>query len=308
MYVAATLQNATGADAAVIVTATTATPVDPPRTPGPPVPAPPPGQPPVPPPSTRPPAANASELLERARQADPRRYQFAIDRGADIKATADGRSFFLAWYPEGTTEEQRPPTIVTLHGSESWAFDEFLLWYPHLLERGYGIVALQWWFGGGSGPEDYYQPQDLYRVLDLALDGEEIRTAGAMLHGFSRGSANSYGLVALDSESGRRYFALTVANAGGAAADFPINQDIARGRFGPQPFAGSHWVMYCGGQDPNPARDGCEGMRAARGFVSQFGGAIDALIEDPDGGHGGFHQRPGNIRYALDLFAARLRR
>ena len=146
------------------------------------------------------------ELLERARQANPARYQFAIDRGAEIHPTADGRSFYFAWYPEGTTEERRPPIVATLHGSASWAFDEFLLWYPHLIERGYGIVALQWWFGGGDGAADYYQPQEIYRALDVAFDREEVRAGTVMLHGFSRGSANSYGVIALDVASRQSLF------------------------------------------------------------------------------------------------------
>ena len=47
-----------------------------------------------------PPGAQA--LLERARQANPTRYQFALDRGARIAATTDGRSFVLSWFPAAT--------------------------------------------------------------------------------------------------------------------------------------------------------------------------------------------------------------
>src|SRR5512140_2984488 len=64
------------------------------------------------------------DLLERARQANPQRYQFALDRGATLSATSDGRSFSLAWFPESAPRESTP-VIVTLHGSSSWAFDEF---------------------------------------------------------------------------------------------------------------------------------------------------------------------------------------
>jgi len=307
MYVAAALQNATGPEGSVIVSATTSyPPPDPPRTPGPP-PSPPPTEPPAPGPPPQAPARGWEELLERAKRATPARYTFAMDRGAEVKPTADGRSFFVVWYPEGTTEDARPPMIVTLGGHASWAFDDFAVWYPHLIERGYGLIALQWWFGGGETVADYYLPHEIYRALDGALEGEHVRPGTVLLHGFSRGATNTYGVVALDVDAGNRYFVLAIANAGTATADFPINQDIVRGRFGPQPLAETHWVMYCGELDANPSRDGCEGMRNARDWVSRYGGVVDALIEDPEGDHGGFHKRPSNTRYALDIFAARLR-
>lgn len=50
------------------------------------------------------------------------------------------------------------------------------------------------------------------------------------------------------------------------AQDFPPNVDIFNGKFGATPFKGVHWVMYCGSKDPNPDRDGCQAMQAARDF------------------------------------------
>ena len=68
----------------------------------------------------------AQALLDRARAANPARYQFAVDKGAQILATSDGRSFFVLWYPSNLQSTR--PLVVTLHGSSSWAFDEFFLW------------------------------------------------------------------------------------------------------------------------------------------------------------------------------------
>lgn len=165
MYVAAALQNTTGPDGSVIVSATTSYPSpDPPRTPGPP-PSPPPTEPPVPGPPPQTPARGWEELLERAKRATPARFSFAIDHGAEVKPTDDGRSFVVVWYPAGTTEDGRPPMIVTIGGHASWAFDDFAVWYPHLVERGYGLIALQWWFGGGETVADYYLPHEIYRAI-----------------------------------------------------------------------------------------------------------------------------------------------
>ena len=89
-----------------------------------------------------------------------------------------------------------------------------------------------------------------------------IRSLGkVLLHGFSRGSANVYGVTALDRHRGGKYFLVTIANAGKAGTDFPINREIGQGRFGPNPFQNSHWILYGGGRDPHPERDGIPGMR-----------------------------------------------
>jgi len=66
-------------------------------------------------------------LLDRARAANPQRFQFAVDHGAQFGATADGRSFYLLWSPPDTAAGQRT-WIVSYHGSASWALDEFFLW------------------------------------------------------------------------------------------------------------------------------------------------------------------------------------
>ena len=116
--------------------------------------------------SSLPPSAQA--LLERARQANPTRYQFAIDRGAKISATADGRSFLLSWFPSSTGKNGRT-MIVTLHGSSSWAFDEFYLWHEVAARHGHGIIALQWWLANDSAPNDYYGPEEVHQHLVPAV-------------------------------------------------------------------------------------------------------------------------------------------
>jgi hypothetical protein len=69
------------------------------------------------------------------------------------------------------------------------------------------------------------------------------------------------------------------------------------------PFGGSKWVMYCGANDPSPDQSGCPAMQRSRDWVKQHGGTVVQLIEDPTGGHDGFHQNPANVELALDLIA-----
>lgn len=247
-------------------------------------------------------------LLQQAQTASPERYQYAVDQGAQILPTTDGKSFYVLWLPEGSELSNPPPMIVTLHGHDSWAFDEFFLWHSYAAERGYGIIALQWWFGGGETNSDYYQPREIYNVFDTALREQKIKAGTVLFHGFSRGSANSYGVTALDRDSKNNYFALTISNSGKAESDFPINGEIAQGKFGAKPFANTHWVMVCGMKDPFPDLTGCPAMRETRDWVNQYGGTVDLLIEDPNGDHGAFHRNPDNVNAALDIFSQLLGR
>lgn len=250
--------------------------------------------------------SEGERLLEKARLASGPRYDYAVLNGAEIRATDDGRSFYVFWRSRAESTTIPPPVIVTLHGHASWAFDEFYLWHPHASERGYAILALQWWFGKGEKLEDYYLPNEVYRTVAPLLDRLGLGRGRALLHGFSRGSANIYAVVAVDTWRQSRYFGLTIANAGKPGLDFPANVDIERGMYGPHPFEGTHWVTVCGMLDPNPGRDGCPGMDEAARWVSGLGGVIDLRIEDPAGDHGAFHRNPANVRAALDAFATRL--
>lgn len=244
--------------------------------------------------------ANGSALLEKAKEANPQRYLYAVQQGASIELTPDGRSFYLLWYPRGGGARSTR-MIVTLHGSSSWAFDEFYAWHSYANERGYAILALQWWFGAGENYSDYYTPEELHSTLQSVLEEKKVQPGSAILHGFSRGSANSYGVTYLDRKAGRGFFRFTIANAGGAMPDFPINAQITEDLSVRAPFEGTRWVMFCGGQDPKPERTGCPAMRRSEQWVSNLGGEVLRFIEDPEGGHSSFRQNAENTRAALDV-------
>jgi hypothetical protein len=241
-------------------------------------------------------------LLAQAKAASAERYQFAVEQGAQIVPAADGKSFYVLWLPKGFATASRRVIIVTLHGHASWAFDELFLWHPFAAPRGYAILALQWWFGEGERFQDYYSPYEMYPIIERVLREQKIARGDAILHGFSRGSANSYAVTALDSST-NKYFGLTIANAGGVGLDFPSNVEIERGKFGARPFAGTQWLLFCGGRDPNPDRDGCPGMTKARAWIEKYGGTVALFLQDPEGDHGAFHRNPANVNTALDLFA-----
>jgi hypothetical protein len=249
--------------------------------------------------------ADSSSLLNQAQLANSARYQFALANNAEIRATSDNKSFTLWWQP-GTGSPEG--VIVTLHGHGSYATDSFYMWQPYAQSKGYAMLALQWWFGSGDATADYYQPTEMYPIIAKLLTEKAVRPGTVLFEGFSRGSANSYAVTALDTASGNRFFGMTLSNAGGAMQDYPPNQQIVAGAYGALPFTGVKWIMYCGEKDPDPTINGCEGMKAAQSWVIQYGADFKLLIDDPNGDHGGFMTNSANVSTALAQFSPSVNR
>lgn len=246
--------------------------------------------------------ADSASLMAQAQLAKPSRYAYTTTQGAEIRATSDNRAFTVWWQP--TAGNAPNGVIVILHGHGSWAVDEFALWHPYAQTRGYAILALQWWFGAGETTADYYAPNDMYPLISRLLADKGVRTGTVLFVGYSRGSANSYAVAALDhSSTGQRYFGLVLSNAGGVAQDYPPNQAIVAGAFGPAPYAGLSWAMYCGELDPDPTMNGCPAMTAARDWVTRYGANVVLFIDDPTGDHGGFMTHSANVETALNTYA-----
>lgn len=250
--------------------------------------------------------AKVNFLLEKAKKHNPERYKFAFEKGAKVYPTADGNSFYLLWYPPNVKEDKT--LIVSMHGSLSYAFDDFYLWFEKAKKHGHGILALQWWFEGNPPPRDYYSPNESYRAIDLALKKEQLKPQKALFHGFSRASANSYYVVLFDRDSKNNYFLLNLANSGGASEGYPMYRDVTSGKFGQTPLAGTNWATFCGYLDKNPERDGCPAMRRTGRFIKKYGGEVKLAIEDEKGDHGLFHRNPQLVDKALDLFDEMLKK
>ena len=142
----------------------------------------------------------------------------------------------------------------------------------------------------------------MYPLIANLLKEKGVKPGTVLLHGYSRGSANSYAVTALDTSSGNRYINMTLSNSGGATSNYPPNQQIAAGTYGILPFSGIQWVMYCGELDPDPTINGCPAMTAAKSWVTQYGATVKLLIDDPSGGHGGFMLNSTNVNTALNQF------
>jgi hypothetical protein len=247
--------------------------------------------------------ADSASLLAQAQAADPTRYAFVVAKKAEIKATSDNKAFTMWWQPAGS----KPPAgvIVPLSGHDGWAHDGIYLWQPYAEKYGYAILSLQWWFGQGESTADYYTPEQMYPLITAMLAEKGAAPGKVFFNGFSRGSANSYAMAALDNAAtGKHWFGLVLSNAGGAAANYPPNQQIVAGAYGTQPFKGMQWAMYCGEKDPDPTLNGCPAMKSARDWVTGYGATVQIFIDDPNGDHGGFMLNAANVESALATYAA----
>jgi len=246
-------------------------------------------------------ASTGDSLIELAKQHDIKRYEFALNKGAKFINTSDGKSFYILWKPEGFDTMSTRPIVATIHGHASFATDEFFLWYEHCKKRNIAILALQWYFGGDERTSNYYQPNEMYPIFENVLRTENIKPGYCILHGFSRGSANSYGIAAYDRHSGNNYFGLIISNSGSAEDDYPVNREINNGNFGKMPYTGTHWLLYCGMKDDNIHSD-CNAMEKTSKWIESLGGKIELFIKDESGDHGGFHMNRQNTVKALDKF------
>ncbi|MFZ5477634.1 MAG: hypothetical protein ACOZNI_12730 [Myxococcota bacterium] len=242
------------------------------------------------------PAAGMSALVDKAKARAPEAVRFAAAKGVAPVPIESGRSFALSWSP-------RPgaPVLVSLHGHEGLAHEELKVWAPHAEARGFALFAPQWWVGAGDDTGDYLNPRELYRSIDQALTASGATRGRVALHGFSRGSAVTYAVAAMDGANAK-WFGFVVANAGGAAMDFPPTAEVDRGVHGVRPYAGQRWVLFCGGKDPDPEINGCPAMRRTKAWVTGKGAKVEALIEDPEGDHGAFMRRERNVEKALGMW------
>lgn len=220
----------------------------------------------------------------------------------EVFPTSDQQSFVVAWKAPGTKPKH---WIVSLHGSRGFATDDLAIWYPTLKNRDVGLLSLQWWIGTDDSTRSYYTPLQIYREIDIALQRLGVQPGMAMLHGFSRGSANSYAVAAIDAGRGRRYFSLVVASSGGVATNFPPTRAILTGAFGDRPLHGTRWITAAGASDPEPDRDGIPAMRRTAIWLEEQGATVIEHIEDPKEGHGALQRNAANARRVLDLFLNR---
>jgi hypothetical protein len=242
-------------------------------------------------------SSEAQTLYTAMFNADIMRGNYALTNGASFHSSPDSSSFYLQWFPNGSTQPDTLPLIVTCHGSDGKVFDEFYLWHPYAVANNCGIVAVQWYNPDSTvwGADHYLKDSVIYNTIDLALSTINYPSGKALFHGFSRGSARSYAINLYDQLSANDYFCTTISNSGSAEPAYPLYHDIDLGVYGPTPFLGRRWALYCGELDPNASLSGCIGMTNTFNWLTAKGANVEVFIQDPSGNHGGFHMNSANV-------------
>lgn len=244
-----------------------------------------------------------SLLIEEAKAAGPKRYQYAVDQGAEMRPTPDGRSFYILWFPEAIREESRRPLIVVLHGLKGWAFDGFHYWHPRVEGRDIGILALQWRFGQEDDSRSVYSAREAYEVIESVLKEEAIEHDTALLHGFGWASVKSYEMAFWDRRKANDYIILVLADSGRMPVDFPPQSEEPIDPYKSGCFHSVNWAILCREIGENPELDGCPAMRFSRDRVLGHGGLVELFIEDDSTAEEDLLLSPGSAGAVLDLFS-----
>jgi hypothetical protein len=226
--------------------------------------------------------------------------------------SSDTKTYFYYGAPAGQNNKATKRIIISLPGHGTTAEDGYKAWSSHMASLNGGTYALaefNWWRGTGEKKTDYYSPGDVVKQVRAFLNEQKYdQNDIVVLHGFSRGSANTYAVIANDQVDKASVFDAVISNAGKYQSDFPLFDDrTASEAQMTQYFEGIPWVLACGGTDPNPERDGCNGMKETETFLLSHKAKVLGTVTDPALGHGAFHMSSlGLPKQAIDLIEAAL--
>jgi hypothetical protein len=220
-------------------------------------------------------------------------------------ASADTKTYFIYGAPAGENNKSPRTIVVSLPGHGTTADDGYKAWKNHL-DGTYALAEFGWWRGTGEKKTDYYDPPSVVEQVRAFLTGQGYKSSDTIiLHGFSRGSANTYAVIAQDKLRGGPVFDAVISNAGKYQSDFPLASPELSDSKMTEVFGGMPWVLVCGGLDENPTRDGCPGMEETKTFLTKHGANVLALLTDPNKGHGAFHLSDLQLpKQALQLISA----
>ena len=207
--------------------------------------------------------------------------------------TSEGTHYIFYGEPTGQNNKAVKKIIFSLPGHGSTAEQDYDAWKSQLIINGnYALASVNWWDGKGETLQNYYSPKQVVKEIQYFLTQKNYKkTDLVILEGFSRGSANTYPVVAYDIASGQRVIDGVISASGKYQSDFAVTPELLNQNNG-QVFADVSWILVCGEKDPTPTLNGCEGMQETQTFLESKGAKVLALLKDPNGSHGSFHKSP----------------
>lgn len=223
-------------------------------------------------------------------------------------AASDGEHAFVYGAPAGDNNAEVRKLVISLPGHGSTAAQDYEAWRRHVEGGSWAVASVDWWDGGGETIENYLSPPEVVALVrdfltEQGYDSDDM----IVLEGFSRGSANTYAVMANDRLDGEPVFDAVISASGKYQDTFPLTATPLDPALEPTLYDGVPWVLACGWLDPEPDRDGCPGMHDTADWLGGHGADVLAVLEDPNAGHGAFHA--GNLGLpgeALSLIEAAL--
>lgn len=218
----------------------------------------------------------------------------------------DGKHHFYYGAPAGQNNVKPKKIIISLPGHGTTAeIDYTSAWQKHIENGSWALASVGWWDGSGEQTQDYMAPAEVVTQTKAFLQQQGYDSNDLIvLEGFSRGSANTYAVIANDRISGNPVFDAVISASGGYQSDFPLTDEASNNAVSNTIFSGVYWVLACGGKDDNPNRDGCPAMGTTKTFLIEHGATVLGLLEDPNLGHGAFHLSTMNLpEQALQLIS-----
>jgi len=214
--------------------------------------------------------------------------------GGGVKSV--GTKSYAVWFPSGWAASSTRRVIVGLHGTDGTAEEDWYFnWRDNTASHNWAYIGLTY-LNATTGvyddePAAYANLQTLIDEIKASCD---FGTPSMFLGGFSRGSAMTFGVAALDLKM-RRFFKAFSNNSGAWQLGSQPTQTLQaiQNQNQTTAFANGKFWLYCGERDPNTTM--CAQMMNARTFVTTYGGTVAELFDDPTGGHGGLASNPTAI-------------
>jgi len=215
--------------------------------------------------------------------------------------------YFIVWFPNGWEDVEHRTIIFSIHGTIGCAEAVFSDWYLMTQGRSYALVALQHYDPSAPPDEQYDEDYEIYdnlgTIIDLLHENCPVSGSRVFLHGFSKGSAMTFPIAVRDRASdGRKAFSAFISDSGAWPPNgqmYPTLREVVE-QDDRDAFGGARFWMYCGEQDYDHGYCMCVEMENAEQFVTDYGGTVDRLYEDPNGTHGIFtDQQPDDPSDAI---------
>lgn len=221
--------------------------------------------------------------------------------------SADGKTYFVYGAPAGQNNKRPKRIIVSLPGHSTTADTGYEAWKNHVVGGQYALAEFNWWDGKADEVPNYYSPTKGVEQIQAFLKSQGYTTADTIvLHGFSRGSANTYGFVVNDKRSANPIFDAVISNSGQYEPNFPVIDNGSN----PTPdqltqyYRNMPWILVCGGKDTD-SKTSCDAMAKTKSFLEIHQAKVLATLTDPNQGHGVFHKSSMQLpKQALELIDA----